>query len=77
MYGFILIKRKQKQINLSSQLKETPKQCIEVHYKSFIFAFFRETFSSKIVKFSAILDMIHHDTSQVGSSNSLFLRNND
>ena len=62
------IKGKWQQIFLSSHLKETPKQYMEVYYRIFISALFREIFSFEIFSCPPswiFLDM--HDTSQLGS----------
>ena len=58
---------------LTSHLKETPKQYMEVCYRIFISALFREIFSLEI--FSSppswkFVDM--HDTSQLGSRDIFF-----
>ena len=62
-----VVKGKWQQTFLSSRLKETPKQHMEVYYRIFISALFREKFSFEI--FSSppswiFVDM--HDTSQLG-----------
>ena len=63
-------KGKWQQNFLSSYLKETSKQYIEVYYRIFISALFDETFGLEIFSCPPswiFLDM--HDTSQLGSRN--------
>ena len=72
------LKGKWQQIFLSSHLKETPKQYMEVYYRIFISALFREIFSFEIFSCPPswiFVDM--HDTSQLGSRNFFLLRHND
>ena len=75
---FECFKGKWQQNFLSSYLKETPKQYIEVYYRIFISALFGEIFGLEIFscpRFWIFVDM--HDTSQLGSRNFFFLRHND
>ena len=63
---------------LSSHLKETPKLHVQFYYRILTLALFREIFSLEILSCLPswiFVDM--HDTSQVGSRNFIFLRNND
>ena len=63
---------------LSSHLKETPKQYIEVYYRIFISALFLEIFSSEILSCTPPWIFVDtHNTSQKGSRDFLFLPNND
>ena len=73
----MLIKRKWQQNFLSSLLKETLKQYIEVYYRIFMSALFRKIFSFEISSCPPswiFVDM--HDTSQLGSRDIFFLRHN-
>ena len=73
-----IFKGKWQQIFLSSHLKETPKQYMEVCYRNVISALFREIFSFEIFSCPPswiFVDM--HDTSQLGSRDFFFSRHND
>ena len=75
-----IIKGNWQQKFLSSYLKETPKQYIQVYYRIFISAFFGDIFLVEMFSCPPswiVVDM--HDKSQLGSRNFLLLtvRHND